>query len=109
MTEEFTLRVCSDGFIKDFFRCGNCEQLFYTSKYDREKMNLWALMGYPNDDDKFLRACPCGSQVYLDGCEEPDIPIYDVFSDNKGSFYPVKEFEEAHKKRLGEMENKNGH
>ena len=108
MSEEFTLQVCSDGFIKDFFRCGNCEQIFYTSKYDRTKMKQWALVGYPNDDDRFLRACPCGSKVYLDGCEEPDIPIYDVFSPD-GSFYPMKEFEKAFKNRTNRLRNKNGH
>ena len=104
---DFTLTVDKDGWIKDFFRCGNCENIFYTSKADRFKMLHWKASKYPTNDDRFLKDCPgCKNKVYLDGCEEPDIPIWDVLfgdSDNPykiGSFdiggsYPIQDFEEA--------------
>ena len=101
---DFTLTVDKDGWIKDFFRCGNCENIFYTSKADRFKMLHWKASKYPTNDDRFLKDCPgCKNKVYLDGCEEPDIHIKDVLfttqiTNEDWGIYPIQDFETAFNK-----------
>ena len=99
---DFTLTVDTDGWIKDFFRCGNCENIFYTSKADRFKMLQWEALNYPTNDDRFLKEC-CNNKVYLDGCEEPDIHIKDVLfktqiTNEDWGIYPIQDFETAFNK-----------
>lgn len=104
---DFTLKVDEDGWIKDFFKCGCCLNIFYVNQHDRIVMKQWEILDFPKNEDRFLKDCPgCENKVYLDGSEEPDIPIWDVlFGDRDnpykiGSFdiggsYPIQDFEEA--------------
>ncbi len=99
--KEFILEVCVDGYIKDYFACGNCEQIHHTLPVDRW-LPSHPSYEYDSEGDAIRLCDKCGSKMAPDGNTEPDVHISDVYGRVEGKdtyIYSWREFNQARKVR----------